>query len=422
MALASSDSFSELRRIETLRRNRALATALLGIMGVVFAVTITVGGHGCTTILVKAAAEAGIVGGLADWFAVTALFRHPLGLPIPHTAILPNNRDRIGIAVGRFVEQGFLTPAVLLPRLQAALPARRLADWLAQPQAVELLLEPIMALIPQIWQETALLGKFFDRALARYFRGIDVAPAVSQALRLVAASGEADVLFVRAAETAVGWLRENRGQIDDIVRDRSRWWVPKAIDRAIATALLDGLTEFLDKIRQPDSAARRSFRDGLAQLARDIAEVPSYREQVNAAKDRLLDHRDVHAWMTSIRGEISRMVLADVRKPDSKIRATLATMLVSLGNALAADTEVQRRVDGLIERLADQVIARRSEIGGFIADVIKQWDARTLSDRFELVIGSDLQFIRMNGTIVGAAVGAVIFLIDWFVGHWPQIT
>ena len=126
-----------------------------------------------------------------------------------------------------------------------------------QPQAVEMLVEPIMALIPQIWKETASLGRYLDRALAKQFRQIDAAPVVGQALRVVAASGEADILFERAAEVAVGWLRANRGEIDAIVRERSRWWVPKAIDRALATALLDGVTEFLEKIRQPDSAGRR---------------------------------------------------------------------------------------------------------------------------------------------------------------------
>src|ERR1700722_8615909 len=261
-----SDSTPDRAARRALSQHRAFATALLVLMA-----ALTLGSYalppGYATDLLRAAAEAGIVGGLADWFAVTALFRHPLGLPIPHTAILPNNRDRIGAAVGRFVEQSFLTPAVLLPRLKASTPAKRLADWLAQPQAVELLVEPIMALIPQVWKETASLGKFFDRALASQFRRIDAAPVVGQALRLVATSGEADILFERAAEAAARWLNDNRGQIDDLVRARSRWWDPKAIDRAIATAPIDGVTEFLDKMRQPDSAARRSFRDGLTQLA-----------------------------------------------------------------------------------------------------------------------------------------------------------
>ena len=415
---ASTESSREEQRIATLKWNRTLATSMLGVMVLMFAATGFIGGRSFTVALVRAAAEAGIVGGLADWFAVTALFRHPLGLPIPHTAILPNNRDRIGSAIGRFVEQSFLTPTVLLPRLRASAPAKRVAEWLSQPQSVELLVDPTVALIPQIWDETASLWRLFDRALMGQLRKFDAAPLVGQALRAIAASGEADILFERAAEVAAGWLRHNRAEIDEIVRTRSRWWVPKAIDRAIATALLDGVTEFLDKMREPESAARRSFRDGLAQLARDMAESRSYRDQVNAAKNRVLDHPDVRAWMVSIRSEISRTVLGDVEAPKSRIRAALATMLASLGSALASDSEVQARVDGLIERLANQAIARRSEIGGFIADVIKQWDAQTLSDRFELVIGSDLQFIRMNGTIVGAAVGAAIFLIDRLLAHW----
>jgi uncharacterized membrane-anchored protein YjiN (DUF445 family) len=419
--IASGAPARELQRIAGLRRSRALATALLAMMVLIYAATGIVGDDGFAVALIRAAAEAGIVGGLADWFAVTALFRHPLGLPIPHTAILPNNRDRIGAAIARFVEESFLAPSVLLPRLRAGRPGRRIAGWLRQPQSVDLLVEPVMALIPQAWRGTASLGKLLDRALAGQLRRVDVAPFVGEALRVVAASGEADILFERAAEAAARWLADNRGQIDDIVRERSRWWVPKAIDRAVGKALLDGVTEFLDKMRRPDSAARRSFRDGLAALARDIATSPEYRDQVNAAKNRLLDHADIRAWMASIRSEISRLVLHDAALPDSRIRAALATMLTSLGGALAADPEVQASVDGLIERLAEQGIAHRSEIGAFIEDVIRQWDARTISDRFELVIGRDLQFIRMNGTIVGAAVGALIFLIDWTTRHWPLV-
>jgi uncharacterized membrane-anchored protein YjiN (DUF445 family) len=420
LSLSSTDWPAESAPHRNLRRNRALATALLGIMVVIFIITGVLRTSDFAVALLRAAAEAGIVGGLADWFAVTALFRHPLGLPIPHTAILPSNRDRIGHAIGRFVEQSFLTSAVLLPKLKSSEPARHLAVWLARPATVEALIGPVMALMPQVWREAAGFGKFLDRALARELRSIDVAPFVGHGLRLVAASGEADVLFERAAEAAISWLRDNRAQLDEIVRQRSRWWIPRPVNRAVASGLLDGLTEFLDKVRRADSDARRRFREGISSLAQKLSQSPEYRAQINAAKDRLLDHPDVRAWMMAIRRELSGLILADMHATDSKIRAALQTAVISVGKALAGDSEAQRRVNDLIERLVIQVIARRSDIGSFIAEVIKQWDARTLSDRFELVIGTDLQYIRMNGTIVGAAVGALIFLAERLFALLPQ--
>jgi uncharacterized membrane-anchored protein YjiN (DUF445 family) len=421
LSYSSLESSSDSKSRRRLQRNRALATSLLGIMVLLFIVTSKVETPNFFILLLRAAAEAGIIGGLADWFAVTALFRHPLGLPIPHTAILPNNRDRIGQAVGRFIEQSFLTPAVLLPKLKSSEPARHFAEWLGRPDSVDTLVEPIMVLSPKIWREVAGFGPFLDRALAHQLRNIDIAPLLGRALHVVAISGEADILFEKAAEAVLQWLREHREQIDEIVRRRRRWWIPSAINRAIVTAIIDGVTELLEKIRQPDSDERKKVREGLVRLAQDLDHSPEYRVWVNSAKDRLLAHSDVRAWIILMRREFARAVRNDLRAQDSKIRVALRTVIISVARALAEDPETQRRINDMVERAASEVIARRSAIGGFIAEVIKQWDARTLSDRFELVIGSDLQYIRMNGTVVGAAVGALIFLIDRFFGLAPQL-
>jgi uncharacterized membrane-anchored protein YjiN (DUF445 family) len=397
---------------QALRRSRTLATALLLFMFIVFLATSVVEAPGFAILLLRNAAEAGMVGGLADWFAVTALFRHPLGIPIPHTAILPNNKDRIGRALGRFVEDSFLVPAVLLPKLRASEPARHLAEWLSRPGAAAAVVRPVVGFLPQLIRgiEDPELQRFAGRALGKQLGEADFAPVLGRALRILATSGEADLLFERTADALVRWLQENRADIDDVVRQRSRWWVPDKINRRIATAILEGVIELLDRLRQPDSDARLRFRQGLTRLANDLVESPRHREQVEAVKARLLEHPEVQAWITSVWRELSRIVVDDLSRPNSTARKAMEKAVNSIGKALASDPATQARLDDLLENLAGRVIARRSEIGSFIAEVVRGWDARTVSDRLELVIGNDLQYIRMNGTVVGAFVGCVIFL------------
>src|SRR5215469_8692838 len=205
---------SDAVRRKRLRRNRLLATAMLTGMGAVFVATRMVPEPGFLTSLIQAGAEAGMVGGLADWFAVTALFRHPLGVPVPHTAIIPNNKDRIGRTLGRFVENNFLTPEVLFGKLRQLEVGRRVANWLAAPATAGLIAHAITSALPHLIRSLRSrdLHDFLRRAFGEEFSHPDVAPIIGHAIRLVTASGEADVIFDRAIEVAIRWLSENRGQ------------------------------------------------------------------------------------------------------------------------------------------------------------------------------------------------------------------
>jgi uncharacterized membrane-anchored protein YjiN (DUF445 family) len=407
-ALSRSD---EVRR-RRLRRNRLLATAMLTGMGVVFLATRMVSEPGFLTLLIQAGAEAGMVGGIADWFAVTALFRHPLGVPIPHTAIIPTNKDRIGRTLGRFVESNFLTPEVLFGKLRQLQIGRRVADWLAAPATAGLIAHSITSALPHLIRSLRNrdLQDFLQRAFGEEFSNPDVAPVIGHAIRLLTASGEADVLFERAIEIAIRWIKDNRAQLDKIISQHSRWWIPKAIDRRIASAIMDGVTEVLSGLQNPEGGTRAKFRAALVGIVTDLLNSPEQRQQVNNAARRLLAHPDTHAWLTSIWNQLCDAAVADLAQPESRLSVALEKPISLVAQTLATDEIMQQHIDDVVERLAHSLISWRTEIGSFIAEVVRNWDTRTLVERLELVVGSDLQYIRMNGTIVGACAGCLIFV------------
>jgi uncharacterized membrane-anchored protein YjiN (DUF445 family) len=411
-SLDASAEIDALRR-HRLTRNRVLATSMLTIMGAIFVATYLVPEPGFLTLLTRAGAEAGMVGGIADWFAVTALFRRPLGLPIPHTAIIPTNKDRIGLTLGRFVESNFLTPEVLLPRLRRLDAGRQVSAWLAEPESASLIARSVASVLPRVIGalQHQDLHDFMQRAFGDAFGRLDVAPGIAHVVRALTASGEADVLFDRALGIAVRWIADNRDALDQLIRQRSRWWIPKAIDRRIAAAILDGLIDLLTDLQDHGSDARTKFRAALEGLVTDLLNSPAQRAQVNDAARRLLAHPDTRAWLASVMAELRDAAEADLAQPRPRLAAALETPVTLIARTLAADALMQQHIDGSVELIAQWFIGWRTEIGAFIAEVVRNWDTRTLVERLELVVGSDLQYIRMNGTIVGACVGCLIFLM-----------
>ena len=403
---------SDVVRRKRLRRNRLLATVMLASMGAVFVATRMVPEPGFLTLLIQASAEAGMVGGLADWFAVTALFRHPLGVPIPHTAIIPNNKDRIGRTLGRFVENNFLTPEVLFRKLRQLEVGRRVASWLAAPATAGLIAHSITSALPHLIRSLRSrdLHDFLQRAFGEEFSHADVAPLIGHTIRLLTASGEADVLFDRAIEIAIRWIKDNRAQLDKLISEHSRWWIPKAIDRRIASAIMDGVTEVLTGLLDPESGARAKFRADLVGIVTDLLNSPEQRQHVNNAARRLFAHPDTRAWLSSIWKELCNAAVDDLARPESRLSIALEKPISLVAQTLATDEVMQQHIDDAVERLAYSLISWRTEIGAFIAEVVRSWDTRTLVERLELIVGSDLQYIRMNGTIVGACAGCLIFI------------
>jgi uncharacterized membrane-anchored protein YjiN (DUF445 family) len=409
--LGSQDNADGARR-RRLRHNRAIATGMLTGMGATFAATHLVPEPGFLTLLIRAGTEAGVVGGIADWFAVTALFRHPLGLPVPHTAIIPSNKERIGRTLGRFVESNFLTPEVLLRKLRQLEAGRRAAEWLTAPASARLISRSVTSVLPQLIGalQSHDFHDFIQRAFGDAFSRLDVAPVIANTIRALTASGEADALFDRALGVAIRWIGDNREGLDQLVRQRSRWWIPKTIDRRIAAAIVDSLMDVLTDLQDHGSDARIKFRAALEGLVADLLDSPTQRAQVNDAARRLLAHPDMRAWLASIWTELCVAAESDLSQPRPRLAAALEKPIALVARTLAADAVMQQHIDGAVERIALAFIGWRAEIGTFIAEVVRNWDTRTLVERLELVVGSDLQYIRMNGTIVGACVGCLIFL------------
>lgn len=394
-----------------LRRNRLHATGLLTLMGATYFSTYAVPDPGYLILLVRSGAEGGAVGGLADWFAITALFRRPLGLPIPHTAIVPKSKERIGNALGRFIEENFLTRDVLLRRLRDAQMGHRAVAWLAAPQTGPAVTGWIVRSLPQLLRamDSPELHAFVRRTLGEQMARADIAPILGRLIEAMATSGEADRLFDSATAVAGDWLEAHREDVYRLVKERNRWWVPKAINRRIAAAIIDGLTDVLGQLREPESEARKQFRDTLQGLVDDLVRSPERRAEVDAAKRRLLAHPDVQKWLGSLWRSALNGALHDLERPSPRAQASIENLLQAVARALAADRAAIEWIENAIERVALTVVVRRAEIGGIVADIVRSWDEKSMTSRLELAIGSDLQYIRMSGTLVGAGVGALLF-------------
>ena len=404
----------EIQVRHALRRNRLLATGLLALMIVIAAATRLEPSPGWVVQLVRAGAEAGIIGGLADWFAITVLFRHPFGIPLPHTAILPSNKDRIGRSLGSFVERNFLIPEVILPKLSQADFAGKIAGWLAQPETAPMVADWIITLLNRLLAagHSAQINELIQHTVGQQLRTLDLAPPLGRAIEVLTNSQESDIIFEKLIDTAKNYIMAKRTQIDEMVDQRSRWWIPRTINRRIATAIVEGTIDLLHRLRQRDSEARVQFRATVASLANQLMTSTELRDKVQRLKNLLLDDVVVKAWLTSVWDQLAHRLVLELSDPRSNARSTIQSGVLALARSMREDTFIRARIDAIIERLVIQLFQWRSEIGLLIAEVVRNWDARTVSDRLELVLGSDLQYIRINGTIVGALVGCVIYLLS----------
>ena len=409
--LSSAD---EMQARRALRRNRLLATGLLVFMIIIAALTRLEPSPGWLAQLVRAGAEAGIIGGLADWFAITALFRHPFGIPIPHTAILASNKDRIGRSLGSFVERNFLIPEVILPKLRQGDLTGKIGALLASPQTAPMVADWIITTLQKrllAAGNSVQINELIQHTIGQQLRTVDLAPLLGRAIEILTTSEESDVLFEKVVETAESWIAANRTQFDEMVKHRSRWWIPKMVDRRIAATLVDSTIDLLHRLQKRDSEDRLRFREALAGIANTLMTSSEPSDKFKRLKTKLFEDPEVRAWTASAWNELSHGLMQELSNPQSNARVAVHSAILAIAQSMQEDAFIRTRIDALFERLATLLFQWRGEIGLLIAEVVRSWDARTVSDRLELVLGSDLQYIRINGTIVGALVGCSIHLL-----------
>ncbi len=255
---------------------------------------------------------------------------------------------------------------------------------------------------------------FVARSFHEQLSEAELAPALGRVLALLTRSGPYDALFDRALDAAQDALAANAERIYALVAARSHWWIPRAIDRRIAEQIVAGIEEILAELRDKGSDARGRFRGAVEAAADELVRSPDWRRRVAEIKATVLAQKEVQDWLAAVWDELRRIVVDDLEAPQSRTREAVAAGLQSLGHTLAADPAMRQRLHGVLEHVALAMVPWRGQISSLIAEVVRTWDADTVAERLELAMGSDLQYIRMNGTLVGACVGCLLFLIARF--------
>lgn len=359
--------------------------------------------------------EASLVGGIADWFAVVALFRHPFGIPIPHTAVIPRSKDRIGLGLGQFAERHLLDPESVARKLRSADLPLTVAHWLSKSENAEALADRaaqalvyVTAAVPD-----AELHAFVRRVALRQLSAVDASRLAAAFIEAVRESGRHQEIYEHLIGGARQFLLDYRHQMMAQIERRSAWWVPKAVDRRVAAALVDHAAQLLNDLRAPDSGMRSEFDRLLARLITDIRQSHAYREQIEALKREMLANPELETSLDQVAGEIRRALIEDVADKRSAIKGAIASGLSGFASRLVDDEPARRRIERrLVWVMRSLIMPWRQSIGRFITDVVRSWEARTVAERLEEAVGRDLQYIRVNGTLVGGLVGGLIFLIS----------
>jgi len=407
---------ADLERARQLRRMKLFATGLLVVAAVVFAVARANEDHATWIGYVRATAEAAMVGALADWFAVTALFRHPLGLPIPHTAIVAKRKDDIGRSLGEFVQGNFLTRDVIVDRLAGVAVGRRVGAWLSQPRNAERAAAAVADAMGGVIEvlDDRDVQETIGGAVERRLRETDVAPLLAKAID-VAIEGDHVQRLLDGVLVGLGrFLDDNRVTFRERLEQESPWWVPESIDDRIFEKIFGAVQRFLADVQEaPEHEVRSSIDVRIRALADRLRTDPGLIAKCEQAKRELIEHPEVQAWLQSLWGELKRSMLTAAGDADSELRRRLVDAIERGGRRLTVDAELQAKLDGWVERFVAHVVENyKGEVAGLISSTVERWDAADTSRRFELQVGRDLQFIRINGTVVGGLAGLLIHTVS----------
>ncbi len=402
-------------RVRALAVARRRATALLGAVTVLFVAVTAAGAHGVLLGYVQAGAEASMVGGVADWFAVTALFRHPLGLPIPHTALIVERKGQFAATLGQFVQENFLTADVLAERIHSARLVPRLADWLADEanaarfagRAADLVVTVAESLRDEDVQ------RVLTAELTRAVDAVEVAPLAGRVLRVLIAGGHHAEVFNAIVSGADRYLAGHSAEFRELFEAEAPRWVPDAVYRRLFDRMVTRLRQRLAAMAaDPGDQTRQQFEEWIAGLPDRLETSPELRERGERLKREVLGSTTLRDWSSSLWRKVKEGLQTQAADPTSELRRRLADALVAVGERLRSDRRLADGLDRMVESgaraLADQF---HDELAGLVTGTIERWDAAETSSQLELLLGRDLQYIRINGTVVGAAVGLALHAI-----------
>jgi uncharacterized membrane-anchored protein YjiN (DUF445 family) len=402
-------------RVRRLAAARRRATALLAGVTVLFVAVTVAGAHGTFLGYVQAGAEASMVGGVADWFAVTALFRRPLGLPIPHTALIVERKDQFAVTLGQFVQENFLNADVLAERIRSARLVPRLAAWLTDQanaarfagHAADLVVTVADALRDEDVQ------RVLTAELTRAVDAVEVAPLAGRALRVIIAGGHHAELFNVILSGADRYLADHSAELRELFEAESPRWIPDAVYRRVFDRLYTRLRERLAAMAaDPGDETRRQFEEWIRGLPDRLETSPELRERGERLKHDVLGSAGLRDWSSSLWQKTKDVLRTQAADPESELRRRLADALVAAGQRLGSDRRLADGLERMVESGARALAGQfHDELADLVTGTIERWDAAETSSQLELLLGRDLQYIRINGTVVGAGVGLALHAI-----------
>ncbi len=414
--VAASPFVADAARAADLRRMKTMATSLLVFAAFVFVIARRLEVDGNAWGYVRATAEAAMVGALADWFAVTALFKHPVGIPIPHTAIIQKRKDEIGASLGSFVQDNFLTRPVITERLREVHLAERLGRWLAEPENASLIGEQSAAVVRGVTEvlQDEVIQTGIEAVVVERAKSVKVAPIMSRVVDAAILGDHHQTLLEGVLAGLGSFMEDNRDSFRHRLTQESPWWVPEPIDDAVFDKIYTGVRRFLTDIGSDRNHEMRVDIDRrTARLAEELRTSPAMIERGEALKQEFLDHPEVRAWSATLWERIKAGLLEAAESPDSELRRRLEEALTDAGRSLSADPELREKIDTWIVEAVGYVADQfRGEVADLIATTVQRWDTGETAERLELQVGRDLQFIRINGTLVGGAAGFAIHAIS----------
>ncbi|WP_461188888.1 DUF445 domain-containing protein [Arthrobacter sp. Z4-13] len=414
-AVGQQLSAGDAEKAAALRKMKLVALGLLIAMAVIFVFAFALQKEYPWLQYVRAAAEGGMVGALADWFAVTALFKYPMGIKIPHTAIIPRRKDQIGASLGEFVETNFLSEQVVQDKLASVNIARRAGEWLATPAGAERVAKEGAAVIRGAFKvlNDDDVQAVIEGMVRKHLLTPPWGPPVGRMAERIFHDGHHHKLVDLLVDRAADWVDDNHDTVTHLVSDRSPTWVPQFVDGLVGDKVYVEILKFVRAVQaNPNHEVRQSIDKYLNDLAQDLQHDPAMIARAEDIKAQVLGDPEVQELASRTWGTVKNALLGAVDDPDSDLTIKFKAAVRDFGSRLVNDPELAGKVNAWIGDAAGYLVRTyRSDIAGVITDTVARWDAEETSQKIELQVGKDLQFIRINGTVVGSLAGLTIFTV-----------
>jgi uncharacterized membrane-anchored protein YjiN (DUF445 family) len=424
MAMTATSTL-RLSRSEQVRRRQLTvtkrrATLLLAAVTVAFLASSAWGGNSVWAGYIQATTVASMVGGLADWFAVTALFRRPLGLPIPHTAIVVERKDQFAATLGEFIQESFLTPDIIVERVRAANVVDAVAGWLADPAHAARTAAEVagaLAAVTELLRDDVVHAAIED-LVRQLVDAVPLAPLAGHALSLVSADGQLDDLLDRGLRGLNGYIEDHRDELRQHLSKKSRRWLPAVVDHKLFDRVLDGVSSVLVQMEADhDHDLRLQLKAWLDHLVVDLETSPELRARGERLKADALARPEVRQWIASLWIDIKRHIRSQASDPGSTLQQRLTSMIIGLGRRLQQDPALVAKVQSAAESAVSYVAEHfNGAIAAMVSTTIARWDSDETATRLELLLGPDLQYVRINGTVMGAGAGLLLHAVARVLG------